>query len=189
MAARVGRGRIYGRGGSPRQRQENPQGLPTLQEDLRALPLLLCVGHVANRKLPRLVLPVSIAGGRRGRHGGRVTWRDDGWLSRPPYGLEICGAPLWGSRPASQDQYRAKAKHPAGPVGRRSSALSGYFAFYALRRTGSGAGRQGREAKRRRPDRVVGQRERARVAGLNLGHGRSGIRSCCLRYRDWRTPG
>src|SRR3989304_4686995 len=33
------------------------------------------------------------------------------WL---PNGLRICGAPLWGGRPASPDQYRAQAKHPAG---------------------------------------------------------------------------
>ena len=36
------------------------------------------------------------------------------WL---PNGPEIREAPLWGSRPASQDQYRAKAKHSAGRVG------------------------------------------------------------------------
>src|SRR3990172_12657940 len=31
-----------------------------------------------------------------------------------PNGLEIRGPPLWGSRPASQDQYRAKPKYSAG---------------------------------------------------------------------------
>ena len=37
-----------------------------------------------------------------------------------PNGLEICGAPLWGSRPASQDKYRMKWPTLAGPVGREA---------------------------------------------------------------------
>src|SRR3989304_3227328 len=41
-----------------------------------------------------------------------------GFLLCTPNGLEICGAPLWGSRPASRRKYRAGAKHLAGRVGR-----------------------------------------------------------------------
>ena len=75
-----------------------------------------------------------------------------GWGGPAPNGLEV-------SRPASQGQYRAKAIDLAGRVGRRSPALSGYFA----KRSGGGSSELLGAVKNRRGV--------ARVDETGVGHG------------------
>jgi len=98
----------------------------------------------------------------------RLDFSGSGSPINSPNGVEIRGVPLWGSRPASQGQYRAKLNAWLAGSAEDPRPGRGCFALYALRRTGTGAGRQGREAKRRGLHRVVRRHARSSRVELTL---------------------